>query len=68
MAYIQNNNPVKITSCGRRRSTAAGNSPFKKNGKPNDKEEKKKEKPYNWDPVIRRMEIERVKSGGYHAG
>ena len=39
-------------------------SPFKKNGEPGDKE-KKKEKPYNWDPIIRRMEKERRKSGIY---
>ena len=42
-----------------------GKSPFKKNGKPDDKEKKKKEKPYNWDPTIRRMERERRKSGIY---
>ena len=30
MAYIQKNNPIKKTSCGRRRSKAAGNSPFTK--------------------------------------
>ena len=39
-------------------------SPFKKNGKLSDKE-KKKEKPYNWDPTIRKMEKERRKSGIY---
>ena len=41
-----------------------GKSPFKKNGKPVNKE-KKKEKPYNWDPTIRKMEKERRKSGIY---
>ena len=60
MAYIQNNNPVKITSCGRRRSTAAGNSPFNKNGKPNDKEKK-----IDWGPTIKKLSKERVKSGIY---
>tara|TARA_R100000655_G_scaffold14251_1_gene31842 strand:- start:268 stop:408 length:141 start_codon:yes stop_codon:yes gene_type:complete len=33
MAYIQVKNPVKITSCGRRRSKVAGNSPFTKDDK-----------------------------------
>jgi hypothetical protein len=65
MAYIQENNPVKITSCGRRRSTAAGNSPFNKNGKPNDKE-KKKEKPYNWDPTLRRLDKDQVGNSGIY--
>ena len=38
-------------------------TPFKKNG--GQEKKSKKEKPYNWDPVIRRMEKERRKSGIY---
>ena len=40
-------------------------SPFKKNGKPSDKE-KKKEKPYNWEPTLRKLDKDQVGNSGIY--
>ena len=39
-------------------------SPFKKNGKPDDK--KKKEKPYNWEPTLRKLDKDQVCNSGIY--
>jgi hypothetical protein len=40
-------------------------SPFNKNGKSDDKE-KKKEKPYNWEPTLRKLDKDQVGNSGIY--